>query len=83
MTSRKEYNRVELELIEKAKTFCLDNYENGFDAFVECYENDEWIELATKENGELMTWQELLTEIKITQKIRADYAAEYIPTHMD
>ena len=76
MTSRKEYNRVELELIEKAKTFCLDNYENGFDSFVECYENDEWIELATKENGELMTWNELLTEIKITQKIRADYAAE-------
>tara|TARA_B110000438_G_C15668416_1_gene587088 strand:+ start:614 stop:862 length:249 start_codon:yes stop_codon:yes gene_type:complete len=64
------------ELIEAARTFCLDNYENGFDEFVECYEDDEWLELATKENGELMTWKELLTEIKRTQKIRADYAAE-------
>tara|TARA_R110001632_G_scaffold111388_1_gene222109 strand:+ start:162 stop:419 length:258 start_codon:yes stop_codon:yes gene_type:complete len=62
--------------IEKAKAFCIANYENGFDAFVECYSNADWIELATKENGNIMEWAELLLEIKSIQKTKTDYATE-------
>ena len=39
-------NKTELEslLIQTAEKHCIENYENGFDWFVECYGKSDWIE---------------------------------------
>ena len=63
-------------VIVKAKAFCLANYKNGFDAFVECYEDSEWLEEATNEAGELMSWPELKANIIAIQKLRANAQEE-------
>lgn len=58
---------TEAQLIEKAKAYAQQNYENGMDTFVECYDNDQWrtlINNSDEDTGEdrLMTW----TQIKKT-----------------
>ena len=75
-------------VIAKAKAFCEANYENGFDEFVECYSDADWLEEAKYEDyhekvisgevkeGETMTWRDLKAKIKWVKTIRADYAAE-------
>ena len=37
-------------VIAKAKAFCEANYENGFDEFVECYSDADWLEEAKYED---------------------------------
>jgi len=65
-----------LAVITEAKAFCLANYDKGFDAFVEAYEDSEWLEEATNEAGELMSWPELKESIIAIQKLRANAQEE-------
>jgi len=47
------------KIIKKAKAYAEDNYNNGMDFFVECYERDQWVEEVSREDGTLMTWREV------------------------
>ena len=47
------------KIIEKAEAYAEANYNNGMDFFVECYERDQWIEEVSREDGTLMTWEEV------------------------
>jgi hypothetical protein len=46
-------------VIEKAKAYAEDNYNNGMDFFVECYERDQWEEEVSREDGTLKPWREV------------------------
>ena len=59
-------------VIEKAKAFAEENYNNGKDFYVECYERDQWMEELSREDGTLKPWQ----EVKKAMKKRADLRAE-------
>ena len=59
-------------VIEKAKAFAEENYNNGMDFYVECYERDQWMEEVSREDGTLKPWQ----EVKKAMKKRADLRAE-------
>lgn len=38
-------------LIDKLKQIALDNYEQGGDGFVECYDDQDWIQFIEGANG--------------------------------
>ena len=50
--------------IEKAKQFANDNYESGFDVYVECYDTADWEKEATDDNGEALSWPQLKAKMK-------------------
>ncbi len=64
-------------LIEKAKGFATENYENGYDRFVECYEREQWHEFVTDENGELMSWSQIKKRMESIASVWSEKAAWY------
>ena len=61
-----------MKTIEKAKQFAKDNYELGFDVYVECYEEAEWEEVAKDENGKELTWPQLKAKMKKYVSLREE-----------
>ena len=49
------------ELIKIAKDLAMKNYNNGFDFYVECYEDEDWAELLTEEN--IKEWKKEVKKI--------------------
>tara|TARA_R110000772_G_scaffold12857_1_gene38574 strand:+ start:133 stop:339 length:207 start_codon:yes stop_codon:yes gene_type:complete len=58
--------------IEKAKQYAADNYESGFDVYVECYGKAEWEEEAKDENGKELTWPQLRAKMKDYVSLREE-----------
>ena len=71
-----QQNTTQAELAKKLKAYAADHYEDGFDAFVECYDDDELAEFV----GDLKTWDEVLdlakSIVSVWEDRRAD-AAQY------
>ena len=63
-------------VIEKAKAFAEENYDNGFDLFVECYEQEQWVEEVSREDGTLMTWAEVKKNMKDYAELKAVQRAD-------
>ena len=63
-------------VIEKAKAFAEANYDNGFDFFVECYEQEQWLEEVARKDGTLMTWSEVKKSMKHHAALRASARAD-------
>lgn len=58
-------------VIEKAKAYAEDNYNNGMDFFVECYDRDQWVEEVSREDGTLKTWREVKKAMRKHATFRA------------
>ena len=63
--------------IEKAKQYAKDNYESGFDVYVECYGKEEWEEAATDDNGKESTWPQLRAKMREYVSIREEMRSNY------
>tara|TARA_R110002153_G_scaffold12877_1_gene48179 strand:+ start:82 stop:288 length:207 start_codon:yes stop_codon:yes gene_type:complete len=63
--------------IEKAKQYAKDNYESGFDVYVECYGKEEWEEAATDDNGKELTWPQLRAKMREYVSIREEMRSNY------
>ena len=63
-------------VIGKAKAYAEDNYDNGMDFYVECYDQKQWVEVVSNEDGTLMTWKEVKKEMNIYRQIKAEQAAD-------
>jgi len=63
-------------VIEKAKAFAEENYNNGFDFYVECYEQEQWVQEVSREDGTLMTWSEVKKSMKESVDLRAEIRAD-------
>ena len=58
------------ELIQIAKSLAMQNYENGFDFYVECFDDSDWIELLN-ERG-ITTEEELIQSMNFQAGLRND-----------
>lgn len=58
--------------IDKAKQFAKDNYESGFDVYVECYGKADWEDEAKDENGKELTWPQLKAKMKDYVSLREE-----------
>jgi hypothetical protein len=58
--------------IDKAKQFAKDNYESGFDVYVECYGKAEWEDEARDDNGKELTWAQLKAKMKEYVSLREE-----------
>lgn len=67
---------TEAQLIEKAKEYAQQNYENGMDMFVECYEEEEWAGLVHTPGGKLMTWDETKNVMDSVASVRRERQAD-------
>jgi len=63
-------------VIEQAKAYAKDNYDNGMDFYVECYDQEQWVQEVSREDGTLMTWKEVKKEMKDFSKLRSDHIAD-------
>ena len=63
-------------VIGKAKAYAEDNYSNGMDFYVECYDQEQWVEEVSREDGTLMTWREVKKEMKEFSQLRSDHIAD-------
>ena len=63
-------------VIEKAKKFAEDNYDNGYDAYVECYDDEDWEGVVKDHNGKLLSWSEVKAHMKEMVQIWADRRAD-------
>ena len=63
-------------VIEKAKAYAKDNYNNGMDFFVECFDRDQWVEEVSREDGTLMTWREVKKSMREYATLRAEHKAD-------
>ena len=63
-------------VIGKAKAYAEDNYNNGMDFYVECYDQEQWVKEVSRENGTLMTWREVKKEMNIYRKQYAEQTAD-------
>ena len=58
-------------VIEKAKTFAEANYDQGYDFFVECFDDSEWDTFVTRDCGTLKTWDEVKNDMDSTAECYA------------
>jgi len=65
-------NALRLELAAKLKAYAADHYEDGFDGFVECYDDEELAEFV----GDLQTWDEVLDLAKSIVSVWEDRRAD-------
>ena len=63
---------LRLELAMKLKAYAADHYEDGFDSFVECYDDEELAEFV----GDLQTWDEVLELAKSIVSVWEDRRAD-------
>ncbi len=63
-------------VIEKAKAFAEENYNNGFDFYVECYDQEQWVEKVSRKDGTLMTWAQVKKSMKESVELRAEIRAD-------
>ena len=63
-------------VIEKAKKLAEDNYDNGYDAFVECYDDEDWEKFVKDHNGKLQSWSEVKARMKEMVVFWADRRAD-------
>lgn len=56
------------DLIKKCKEYAESNYSNGYDTFVECYDNDEWVEFLS---GYFIDDEEVLPPITSWKKAKS------------
>lgn len=63
-------------VIEKAKAYAKNNYNNGMDFFVECFDRDQWVEEVSREDGTLMTWREVKKSMREYATLRAEHKAD-------
>jgi hypothetical protein len=63
-------------VIEKAKAFAQENYNKGFDFYVECYEQEDWLEEVAREDGTLRTWSEVKKGMKRRAALRDSARAD-------
>ena len=61
------------ELIRIAKELAMKNYNNGFDFYVECYEDNDWAELLSERN--ITTGKELINSMNFQAGLRNDAMA--------
>jgi len=61
------------ELIQIAKSLAMQNYENGFDFYVECFDDSDWIELLNERN--ITTVNELVQSMNFQAGLRNDAMA--------
>ena len=58
----------EQELIEKAKAYAEDNYDNGMDRFVECFGKSDWVNFVhhseLEDRSGLMSWAEIKNSMR-------------------
>ena len=52
------------KIIAKAMAFAEDNYSNGMDYFIECYERSDWLEYIANDDGSLKKWSEVKAEMR-------------------
>lgn len=57
-------------LIDKLKAIAMDNYENGGDGFIECYDDAEWVRFIEDAEGKPIT--ELRKAMKLYDDHRRD-----------
>jgi len=61
-------------LIANAKAYAETNYEEGYDFFIECYEDREWYDFIVRDCGALKNWG----DIKKDMDLRAEcYALKF------
>ena len=63
------------QLIQACKTRADDDYDT-FHMFVECYDDDEWIEFVTDEEDAPMTKKECFRIMDVVAEVWADHQAE-------
>ena len=56
------------DLIKKCKDYAKSNYSKGYDTFVECYGNDEWVEFLS---GYFIDGEEVLPPITSWNKAKS------------
>jgi len=64
--------RTKKQLAQKLKAYAAEHYEDGFDSFVECYEDDELEEFV----GDLETWEAVLDMAKAIVSVWEDRRAD-------
>jgi len=53
-------------LIANAKGYAEANYEEGYDFFVECYEDREWYDFITRNCGALKNWADIKKDMDLS-----------------
>lgn len=62
--------------IEALQAFCHDNYNQGYDVFVECYDIGEWADHLTNEDGTIRTMAQAKADLRAIIEYRRDQQAE-------
>jgi len=62
------------ELIQIAKSLAMQNYENGFDFYVECFDDSDWIELLNERS--ITTKEGLIQSMNFQAGLRNGAMAE-------
>lgn len=60
------------EVIENMKAWCLENYENGADTMVECWEDSDYDDMIVRSGSDEEAWEVLKAIARIYEDRQAD-----------
>ena len=64
------------EVIEQMKQWCLDNYDQGADTMVECWADQDYVDLFTSHDGKPLSAAEAWKILKDVAAVYADRQAD-------
>lgn len=60
------------EVIKEMKSWCLENYENGADTMVECWDEEDYANLITESPSTEQAWDTLKSVASVYRERQAD-----------
>lgn len=60
------------KVIKEMKDWCLENYENGADTMVECWDDEDYANLITESPSEEQAWDTLKSVASVYRERQAD-----------